>query len=178
MDAFESAFQKTNGLEGGYSSNPNDAGGETMHGITAKLARAHGYTGPMKDMPLSEAYRISKIEFWDSLNLDKVVLVSYEVALEMYDTRFNTGQCYLQRALNKFNRMGRLYPDIKEDGDIGGQTIAALEAFMLTRGKTAEAVLLKALNSLQGAYYFSITDRREVNEDFIFGWFDKRVEIV
>lgn len=177
MDVFASAFQRTNGIEGGYSNDPNDAGGETMYGITARLARTHSYTGPMKDIPLSEAQRIAKIEFWDALYLDKVVLVSYAIAEEMYDTRFNTGQCFLQRALNKFNRQGKLYPDIKEDGQIGDITIATLKIYMGTRGKTAESVLLKALNSLQGAYYFSITDKREVNEDFIFGWFDKRVEI-
>lgn len=177
MDSFASVFQRTNGIEGRYSNNPNDAGGETMYGMTAKLLRAHGYMGEVKDLPLAEAQRIAKIEFWDSQNLDRVVLVSYPIAEEMYDTKFNTGQCYLQRCLNKFNRMGKLYPDIKEDGDIGDITIATLKLYMGKRGKSAETVLLKALNSLQGAYYFNITDRREVNEDFIFGWFDNRVEI-
>jgi len=177
MDSFASAFLHTNGIEGGYSDEKNDAGGKTKYGITEKLARAHGYTGDMRDLPLSEAQRIAKVEFWDALNLDKIVLISYAVAEEMYDTRFNTGQCYLQRALNKFNRQGKLYPDVIEDGRIGDKTVAALGAFMRTRGKSAEAVLLKSLNSLQGAYYFTITDGREVNEDFIFGWFDKRIEV-
>lgn len=177
MDSFASAFQRTNGIEGGYSNNPNDAGGETMYGVTARIARAHGYAGPMKELPLSEAQRIAKVEYWDALNLDRIVLVSYAIAEEMYDTRYNTGQCFLQRALNKFNRQGVLYPDIKEDGDIGDITIATLKLYIGKRGKTAESVMLRALNALQGAYYFSITDKREANEDFIFGWFDKRVEI-
>lgn len=177
MDSFESIFARTNGLEGRYSNDPNDAGGETMYGMTARLMRAHGYTGEMKNLPLSEAQRVAKIEFWDSLNLDKVVLISYAVAQEMYDTRFNTGQCFLQRALNKFNREQKLYPDVAEDGNIGDKTLAVLSSYLHARGKSAEAVMLKALNALQGAYYFSITDKREVNEDFIFGWFDNRVEV-
>lgn len=31
------------GLEGGYSTNPKDKGGETNWGITEATARAHGY---------------------------------------------------------------------------------------------------------------------------------------
>jgi lysozyme family protein len=176
MDVFDNAFENTNGVEGRYSNNPKDTGGETMFGITAKLARAHGYAGPMAEMPIVEARRIAKLEFWDRLNLDQVVLISYPIAEEMYDTRFNTGQCFLQRCLNKFNREQKLYPDVVEDGGIGPKTLSCLAAYM-TRGKNAEAVMLRALNSLQGAYYFNITDTRETNEEFIYGWFANRVEI-
>lgn len=177
MDAFQTVFERTNGLEGKFSDDPNDAGGATKFGITERLARARGYTGPMVDLPLPEAMRIAKLEFWDSMLLDSVVLISYAVAQEMYDTRFNTGQCFLQRCLNKFNREEKLYPDVVEDGNIGPQTIAALTVYVVKRGAKAESVMMKALNAMQGAYYMSITDRREVNEEFIFGWFDNRVEI-
>jgi lysozyme family protein len=178
MEAFATVFERTNGVEGRYSNNAKDSGGETMWGITVKLARRYGYMGPMIDMPISEARRIAKAEFWDALNLDQVVLVSYPIAEELYDTRFNTGQCYLQVCLNRFNREQALYPDIDEDGNIGPKTIACLKAYMNTRGSHAERVMLRALNSLQGAYYFSISGlRKEKNEEFIFGWFDNRVEI-
>lgn len=178
MDVFDHAFAKTNGLEGKYSNNPKDAGGETMWGITARLARRYGYGDAMINLPLSEAHRIAKAEFWDALNLDQVVLISYPIAEEMYDTRFNTGQCFLQRCLNRFNRGQKLYPDIKEDGNIGPKTVECLRAYMTMRGGHAERVMLRALNSLQGAYYFDISDGpKEANEEFIYGWFDNRVEI-
>lgn len=177
MDAFQTVFERTNGLEGAFSDDPNDAGGATKFGITEKLARAHGYVGSMRDLSLPEAMRIAKLEFWDSMRLDSVVLISFAVAQEMYDTRFNTGQCFLQRCLNKFNRQEKLYPDVVEDGNIGPQTVAALNAYVVKRGAKAESVMMKALNAMQGAYYMSITDRKEVNEEFIFGWFDNRVEI-
>lgn len=175
-DAFNASFDRTNGKEGGYSNNPNDAGGETMWGITARVARANGYAGPMIELSLEEARRIAKIEYWDKLNLDRVALISYPVAEEMYDTRFNTGKCFLQRCLNTFNRQQKLYPDIKDDGQIGPATLAVLASYMLKRGKNAELVLMKALNCLQGAYYFDISDEgREVNEEFVYGWLDNRV---
>ena len=46
------------GIEGGHVNDPNDAGGETNHGITAAVARDHGYTGPMVSMPVEKAIDI------------------------------------------------------------------------------------------------------------------------
>ena len=52
MSSFDDAFKALIGSEGGYSFNPADPGGETMWGVTARVARASGYAGPMKDLPL------------------------------------------------------------------------------------------------------------------------------
>lgn len=38
-------------IEGGYSNDPDDSGGETTWGVTERRARKFGYTGPMIDMP-------------------------------------------------------------------------------------------------------------------------------
>jgi hypothetical protein len=38
-------------------------------------------------------------------------------------------------------------------------------------------VILRALNCLQGARYFDITETRAANEEFFFGWMLNRVEI-
>ena len=48
--------------EGGYSNrNPeDDPGGETMWGVTARVAREDGYTGPMRDLPLERAKSIAR----------------------------------------------------------------------------------------------------------------------
>lgn len=178
-DAWDLIFARTNGVEGRYSNNPLDAGGATMFGITERIARKYGYTGHMEQMPLSEAKRIGKLAFWDQLNLDTVIPHSFAIAQEMYDTYFNTGQCWLQRALNRFNRQQKLYPDVREDNQIGPATIAALTQYLDKRGKDSEMVMLRALNSLQCAYYFTISDEqhRESNEEFVYGWVLNRVEI-
>ena len=55
MNSFDDAFDALIGNEGGYSNNPKDPGGETMWGITARVARAAGYTGPMRDLPRDTA---------------------------------------------------------------------------------------------------------------------------
>lgn len=39
------------GKEGGYVDHPSDKGGPTRWGITQTTARAHGYTGDMRNLP-------------------------------------------------------------------------------------------------------------------------------
>src|SRR3546814_10467972 len=58
---------------------------------------------------------------------------------------------WFQQCLNALNDGGKHYPDIAEDGDIGPGTLAAFRAYREARGTEADAVMLKALNALQGA---------------------------
>jgi lysozyme family protein len=62
--------------EGGYVNHPDDPGGETIYGITKAVARANGYDGPMKEMPLRWAYDIYKAKYakpvwYDSIEAGK-----------------------------------------------------------------------------------------------------------
>jgi lysozyme family protein len=179
--SFEKAFSHTLGLEGKYSNNPNDSGGETMWGITKALAVHYGYSKPMRDMPISIAKHIYKNEFWDKLLLEEVAKMSHDLAVEMFDTAVNMGGAvavmFLQSCLNSFNRQGKLYSDIKEDGAIGRKTIETLHKYFASRGAKGASVLLKAMNCLQGARYIELGRRREANEEFTFGWFDNRVNL-
>lgn len=180
---FDAAFVKIIGIEGRYSNLANDAGGETMFGITAATARAFGYTGPMRDMPLDVAQSIYWRGWWNLMRLDDVAdLAGARIAFELFECGVNirprTAVQFLQRALNSFNQRGAHYQDLKVDGDLGGKTLSALAAFMRMRhGQEVERVLLDALNSQQGAYYLERGEARPANEDFTFGWFAHRVRI-
>lgn len=46
--------------EGGYVNNPADRGGATKYGITEAVARANGFKGNMRDLPLDVAKAIYK----------------------------------------------------------------------------------------------------------------------
>lgn len=177
--SFDQAFAHTVGLEGGYSNNPSDSGGETMWGITIAVARAHGYAGAMKEMPLSTAKQIYRERYWDLIHLGEVDKISPAIAAEMFDTGVNCGPGVpvpiLQRALNLFNMQGKHYPDMAVDGLFGAMTASALRQFMQKRGTIGEKVLLAALNVLQGGRYFEIAERRPKDEDFAFGWFKNRI---
>lgn len=179
--SFDDAWKKTIGHEGGYSNDPNDTGGETMHGITARVARANGYKGDMRALPLVTAREIGRKQYWDTLRLDDVCALSPLIADEMFDTGYNAGIAmsgkFLQRALNALNRQGADFADIEADGVIGNVTISALREYMKRRGGAGETVLLRALNAQQGTYYMEIAANRPQNEAFVFGWFLNRVSL-
>lgn len=177
--SFESAFQHTVGLEGGYSNHPNDRGGPTKYGITEQVARAHGYTGDMRDLPLSVAQTIYKTQYWDISRLDAVQALSPLLAEEMFDTGVNMGVAtagkFLQRALNVFNQQASIYPDIEVDGIIGPMTIDCLKRYVAQRGTLGIKVLFSALNAQQGVRYMEIAEKNPTQEDFEFGWWANRV---
>lgn len=86
---FDRCFDRLMGHEGGYSNNPLDPGGETMWGITKKVARAWGYTGEMRNLPRETAKLIAKKWYWDPLACDAY---HEKIAFQIFDTLYNGGQ--------------------------------------------------------------------------------------
>ncbi|MCG7368017.1 hypothetical protein MHZ90_18060 [Pantoea sp. ACRSH] len=173
-------FSSILGKEGGYVNNPDDKGGPTSWGITQAVARAHGYKGDMRNLSRETALAILEADYWTGPRFDQVNVVAPAIAAELCDTGVNMGPAvaskFLQRALNVFNKQQSLYPDITADGQIGPRTIAALKSYISVRGHDGVTVMLKALNSLQGARYIELAESRPANETFAYGWFE-RVEI-
>lgn len=165
--------------EGGYVNHPADRGGATMYGITAEVARAHGYVGPMRQMPRAEAEAIYRRLYWLRPNLGAVATHSRAVAAELFDTGVNMGPAvaitFLQRALTALNRGASDYPDLVPDGRIGPATLNALQRFLTVRGAGGETVLLRALDALQGERYLRLAERRPANEAFLYGWLANRI---
>lgn len=181
-DHFDPVFDRTLGKEGGFVDNPLDRGGPTRWGITEAVARRHGYAGSMRDLPVELARAIGKAEFWDVLRLDEVAALSPAIADELYDTGLNGGPSvaarFLQRALNGLNRSHRNppdYPEVIVDSVLGARSVEALAAFLRIRAARGEAVMLRALNGQQLVRYLELAERRETDEEFLFGWIDNRV---
>lgn len=177
--SFEAAFAKTVGLEGRYSNNPSDAGGETCWGITMLVARLYGYAGAMKDMPIATAKAIYRERYWDLMHLDYIDPISADIAAELFDTGVNCGQnvpgTFLQRALNAFSNRGLLYDHVAVDGIIGRATAAALKTYIGARGASGLKVMLYALNAQQGIRYFEIEENNQSQAIFEYGWWLQRV---
>lgn len=177
--SIESLIDGVIGREGAFVNNPADPGGATRWGITERVARRRGYTGPMSELPRETAKQIYFDEYVSGPGFSAVMRVSELIAEEIVDTGVNMGPAvasiFLQKALNTFNNQGQDYPDLKVDGDVGPATIAALKALLAKRGQDGETVMLRALNALQGEHYISIGANRPVSEAFEFGWFLKRV---
>lgn len=166
-------------LEGGYTNDPNDSGGETNYGITVAVARAHGYTGSMKDMPVSVAQDIYRKKFWDIMLLDEVEAISPPVAFALFQAGVVMGPpavgTMFQRCLDVLNQSGKLYPDIKVDGNVGPMTVATFKEYMARRPDGGDVVMVRALNSLFGSHFIELAEARQKDEDFVYGWLFKRV---
>jgi lysozyme family protein len=179
--SFEKAFQKTCGIEGGYSDDARDRGGKTRFGVTERVARRWGYKGEMRDLPLETARDIARYAYWDAMKLDGINEISERVAEELFDTGYNMGihaaSCFFQRALNGLNRNEKDYANIKVDGAIGAKTIAAFTAFIAFRKAQGEIVMMRLLNSFQAERYVLICENDEPQEDFLFGWVLQRVQM-
>lgn len=165
--------------EGGYIDHPDDRGGATNFGVTAAVARAHGWTGAMRDLPRDLALSIYRRRYWSAPRFDRVAALAPPIAAELFDTGVNMGPAvaigFLQRSLNALNRQGRDWSDIAHDRVIGPATLAALSRLLVARGERGEAVLLTAINALQGARYIELAEGRAANESFLFGWLAARV---
>ena len=166
-------------VEGGYTNDPNDNGGETNFGITVAVARAFGYTGPMESMTQQIARDIYAQRYWHAPRFSDVAVVSELLAEELLDTGVNMGPAtagkFLQRALNVLNQGDKTYPNISVDGAVGNMTITALKAFLAARGKAGEAVLFRMLNAQQSVRYIELAESKVSQETFEYGWQLNRV---
>jgi len=104
--------------EGGYVNHPSDPGGETNHGITARVAIKDGYTGRMRDLPIERAKSIAKRLYWDAVRCDELAA---PLRYPMLDAAYHSGPTqavkWLQRAV-----------DVRDDGVLGPMTLAAAQA--------------------------------------------------
>lgn len=136
--AYDNAFTTLMGNEGGYVNNPADPGGETMYGITQRVAKANGYMGAMKDLPLATAKAIAKKCYWDVTRCDEL---DPRVAFQMFDITYNGGHAvqWLQKAVGA-----------TPDGILGNATITAANA-------SEPLLVVMRLSAQRLLYYTSLT---------------------
>lgn len=114
---FNEAFEKLIGHEGGYVNHPKDPGGETMYGVTHRVARKHGYQGPMRELPLEKAKEIACCEYWTGVRADELPA---EVRFDVFDTSYNSGP---PRAIKLLQQA----VGVDDDGVFGPLTMQAVK---------------------------------------------------
>lgn len=97
-----------------YSNNPKDPGGETMFGVTKRVATKWGYTGDMRNLPLQTAKDIAKKEYWDPCWCDKF---DPQLAFQVFDCAYNHG---IENAMNFLQEA----VGAEIDGKMGPKTLA------------------------------------------------------
>jgi lysozyme family protein len=115
---FDRALAEILRHEGGYVFDKRDPGGETNYGITRATARAHGYRGSMRSIPMSLVERIYRRSYWAAVRGDDL---PSGVDLAVFDFGVNSGPQraaeFLQRAIG-----------VDDDGRIGPITLSAVAA--------------------------------------------------
>lgn len=182
MSMFEVALKHTLKIEGNYSDDPEDPGGETFAGIARNYwpdwpgwntidsmkerGDVIGMTPTLK-IQIASFYRVN---FYNRVGGD--LLTYQKLATEMFEQAVNLGTDraaeHLQEALNLLNRNGKSWPEILVDGKIGPATIRTL-AKAFQNGEGLHAVF-KMVNALQAEYYLERIRARPVSEKYIRGW--------
>lgn len=111
---FDEAFHELLGHEGGYSDHASDPGGKTMWGVTEKVARAKGYTGDMRDLPVEFAKdKVYRPDYWNAVRADELPVPlrypTFDAAVNSHPTQAIK---WLQRAVGAV-----------DDGRIGSETL-------------------------------------------------------
>ena len=162
-------------IEGDYSNNPADPGGETNHGVTVQVARDAGYTGPMRELPKEFAQQIYARDYIERPNFHRVIAMSPAVGEKLVDAGVNAGPGrsarWFQQSLNHLSRGGTDFPLMVVDGQVGERSLAAYQALERKRGRVKACELtLKLLDAQQGSHYMSLNKPM-----FIVGWTDNRL---
>ncbi len=187
-DAIQETIKHIIEVEGGYTNNPDDTGGETTWGITKRVSRMYSdwwhtfnWDGDMKTLPVDLARAIYLEEYYYSPKFYLLEDYSPLIVKELTDTGVNCGTGtstkFLQRVLNSFNNKEDYYDDLVVDGLMGSKTVAAYNSLCAKRGSTVtENVVYNCLNALQTVRYIELTEKREKNETFAWGWIANRVD--
>ena len=161
MDTFEKIFRYILQVEGGYTNDEHDAGGETNWGIIEEEARRHGYKGRMKDFTRDMAKDIYFKDYFKKNRLDEIK--DPKLQLSIFDWAVNSGKwglVYFQRALND------LGAGLTSDGVIGPKTISAANAY---KGED----ILKIYHEYQRQYYKNLATRKLSQKKFLKGWLNR-----
>ena len=179
MADFQIALNRLLQLEGLYSNDKKDLGGETIFGIS-RIANPDWKGWELVDkghwrenadilqLLRMKAEIFYRSKYWDKIKGDDILLQS--IANRLFDISVNMGIAiavrYLQYALNVFND-----EQIEEDGMMGDKTLKSLNGFL--KLNNSEFYIDQALICQQGNRYLRIAHRLPTQKRFIKGWFNR-----
>ena len=155
---FEYAFAQLMEIEGYYSNDPDDAGGETKYGIS----KAQYPDLDIKNLSYKDAQEIYRRDYWNKLQCDS--FTDDVISWELFDFGVNAGIEKSARVLQEaLNLMGY---KVDVDRIIGPQTIHQTN---IATVKYAKA-LINAVRGFQFMHYYGLVLRQPKYSKFIKGW--------
>ncbi len=201
IENFKKAHQELGGMEGTYSNDKDDPGGETLYGWARKMepdipfwpkvdAYKNKYGGVTKEciaaiLADEEIKQISencyKKKYWDHWGCDDL---PYSLALELFEQSINLGiggcGINLQNVLNAMNYTTKdgirgYGKDLKVDGDFGNNSKNRFK--QLLDDGYADVVQF-GLNCEQGASYRLKAEKTEIKRKYYKGWLRNRCSAI
>nr|DAT04569.1 MAG TPA: Lysozyme [Caudoviricetes sp.] len=163
MDRFNKFLDYIFKVEGGYTNDKNDKGGETKYGITKERARECGYKGNMQDLTKATAQKIYEEKYYKAKKLDQVK--NDKMALSIFDFSVNAGRYGIKKAQEAVNKVYEKNV-LSVDGVIGPQTLKYLNEVNVTN-------FLPVYHNLQREYYKSLAKKDTTQNDFLKGWLNR-----
>jgi len=156
-NAFEAYYKVLTRLEGGYSNNKNDSGGETHYGLTRSFLNSVGFSGRPDR---SQAKEIYHQYFWINARADEM---SPLVACLYVDAYINHGQSRAAKILQ--HALG-----VAKDGIIGRLTLEATK-------NPANKIFLSRYRTERRRFYIALVKTRPKDKEFLLGWLN-RIDIL
>lgn len=162
MERFNKIFEYLLQVEGGYSNDRYDSGGQTTFGIIEIEARQYGYKGHMRNMPLEVARNIYNKKYYHGNRLDEIK--DDRVALSICDWIVNSGNWGAKKAQQALNELTEA--NLVIDGKIGNKTLFALNNINSEK-------FLEVYHRLQRNFYISIVRNKPTQQVFLKGWLNR-----
>ena len=157
---YPKALQFVLNAEGGYSDDPADPGGATMHGITQSeynaWQNAHGLAAqPVKDIAMSEVEAIYAQNYWHVMSGDSL---PYPLDCMAFDTAVNLGNVWAARLL------WRAVPTQQQD---------AVTDVLISLVNQAPVHIAGRYMDQRTHYYQTIAQEHPALQKFLRGWLNR-----
>lgn len=164
MANFQAAVKVVLENEGGYVNDPNDPGGETNFGITAKYLNHMGRPCKnMRDYTVDEAISEYRL-LWNSMYY--ALIHDDALATSVFSAAINMGDKQAVKLLQRaYNSLTGDNAKLKDDGILGIQTLRSINQCEEKTG------LLDAFKNTRSNFYRSLVEKNPTRfSRFLKGW--------
>lgn len=155
------AIQKILKIEGGFTNNPNDAGGATNFGITKKVYEdfigREVSVDEIRNMPEGNAYQIYKENYWDAIGGDYIT--EFSCAYVIFDQAVNRG---VSSALKQACRT----VGISETGGVNSFVIKSINEY-------DPYMFVQEYLMYSEDFYNALVAQKPTNNVFLKGWLNR-----